>query len=62
MQPTATDYENAKFLRELAQTQLDDWVRTKVAAARSDTSPAIPQSEVASRLSTRYARRRDASH
>lgn len=88
--PTATHYENANFLRELAeslprilpqghkpaqvellqrladqelaQAQHDDWVRTKVAAARADTRPTIPQSEVASRLSARYARLRDASN
>ena len=89
MQPTATHYENANFLRELAeslprilpqgnpaqaalqqrladpelaQAQHDDWVRTKVAAARADTRPTIPHAEVASRLSARYARLRDASH
>ena len=86
---TATHYENANFLRELAeslpriwpngtpartellqrladqelaQAQHDDWVRTKVAAARADTRPTIPHAEVASRLSARYARLRDASH
>ena len=86
---TATHYENANFLRELAeslprilpqgnpaqsallqrladqelaQAQHDDWVRTKVAAARADTRPTTPHSEVASRLSARYARLRDASH
>lgn len=89
MQPTATHYENANFLRELAeslprilpqgnpaqaellqrladqelaQAQHDDWIRTKVAAARADKRPTITQSEVASRLSARYARLRDASH
>lgn len=89
MQPTATHYENANFLRELAeslprilpqgnpaqaallqrladqelaQAQHDDWVRTKVAAARADTRPTIPHADVASRLSARYARLRDASH
>lgn len=90
MQPTATHYENANFLRELAeslprilpkghnpaqaellqrladqelaQAQHDDWVRTKVAAARADTRPTVPHAEVASRLSARYARLRDASH
>ena len=88
MQPTATHYENANFLRELAenlprilpqgnpaqaallqrladqelaQAQHDDWVRTKVTSARSDTRPTIPQSEVASRLSARYARLSNAS-
>ena len=82
MQTTVTHYENANFLRELAenlprilpqgnpaqaallqrladqelaQAQHDDWVRTKVTSARSDTRPTIPQSEVASRLSARYA-------
>ena len=39
--------------QELAQAQHDDWVRTKVAAARADTRPTIPQSEVASRLRLR---------
>lgn len=85
----ATHYENANFLRELAeslpnilpqgnpaqaallqrladeelaQAQHDDWLRTKVAAARADKRPTISQAEVASRLNARYARLRDASH
>ena len=84
----ATHYENANFLRELAeslpriwpqgtparaellqrladeelaQAQHDEWIRTKVAAARADTRPTVTSAEVASRLSTRYEKLRDAS-
>lgn len=86
---TATHYENANFLRELAeslpriwpqgdparaellqrladaelaQAQHDEWVRTKVAAARADNRPTVTPAEVASRLSARYERLRSAPH
>jgi hypothetical protein len=85
---TATHYENANFLRELAeslpriwphgdpsraellqrlaneelaQAQHDEWVRTKVAAARADKRPTVTTADVASHLSARYERLRDAS-
>ena len=85
---TATHYENANFLRELAeslpriwpqgtpacaellqrladeelvQAHHDEWVRTKVAAARADKRPTVTSAEVASRLSTCYEKLRDAS-
>jgi hypothetical protein len=85
---TATHYENANFLRELAeslpriwpqgtparaqllqrladdelaQAQHDEWVRNKVAAARADKRPTFTSADVASRLSARYERMRDAS-
>lgn len=85
---TATHYENANFLRELAeslpriwpqgdpsraellqrlaneelaQAQHDEWVRTKVDAARADKRPTFTTADVASRLSVRYERLRDAS-
>ena len=85
---TATHYENANFLRELAeslpriwpqgtparaellqrladeevaQAQHDEWIRTKVAAARADTRPTVTSAEVAARLSIRYEKLRDES-
>ena len=85
---TTTHYENANFLRELAeslpriwpqgtparaellqrladeelaQAQHDEWIRTKVAAARADKRPTVTSAEVAARLSTRYEKLRDAS-
>ena len=85
---TVTHYENANFLRELAeslpriwpqgtparaellqrladeelaQAQHDEWIRTKVAAARADKRPTVTSAEVAARLSKRYEKLRDAS-
>ena len=85
---TATHYENANFLRELAeslpriwpqgaparaellqrladeelaQAQHNEWIRTKVAAARADKRLTVTSAEVAARLSTRYEKLRDAS-
>lgn len=85
---TVTHYENANFLRELAeslpriwpqgtparaellqrladeelaQAQHDEWIRTKVAAARADKRPTVTSAEVAARLSTRYEKLCDAS-
>lgn len=85
---TAAHYENANFLRELAeslpriwpqgtparaellqrladeelaQAQHDEWIRTKVAAARADKRPTVTRAEVAARLNTRYEKLRDAS-
>lgn len=85
----ATHYENANFLRELAeslprirpqshsqsqaellqrladdelaQAQHDEWVRTKVAAARADNRPTITTDEVTARLGARYDRLSSAS-
>lgn len=85
---TATHYENANFLRELAeslprirpqgnhqaqaellqrladeelaQAQYDEWIRSKVAAARADTRPTLTTAEVANRLTARYERLRSA--
>ena len=81
---TATHYENANFLRELAeslprilpngynpeqaellqrlandelaQAQHDEWVRTKVAAARADNRPSMTSDDVLARLSVRHDR------
>ena len=80
---TATHFENAHFLRELAdnlpriyprgtpdqidllqrlaneelaQAEHDDWVRTKVAAARADQRPTFTTAEVEARLSARSER------
>ena len=86
---TATHYENANFLRELAeslprirpqdhnqgqaellqrladdelaQAQHDEWVRSKVAAARADKRPTITTDEVMARLGARYERLSSAS-
>lgn len=46
---------------ELAQAQHDDWVRTKVAAARADHRPTTTTNEVMARLDTRYVRLSSAS-
>lgn len=86
---TATHYENANFLRELAeslprirpqghsqnqaellqrladdelaQAHHDEWVRTKVAAARADNRPTITTDDVMARLGARYERLSSAS-
>ena len=80
----ATHYENANFLRELAeslprirpqgysqsqaellqrladdelgQAQHDEWIRTKVAAARADNRPTVTTGEVMASLGARYDR------
>ncbi len=46
---------------ELALAQHDEWVRTKVAAARADTRPTMTTAEVASLLSERRERLLSAS-
>ena len=65
-----THYENASFLRELAeslprlrpqehkaaQAEHDDWLRTKVAVARADSRPPLGAEEVALRLRARSER------
>jgi len=80
---TATHFENAHFLRELAdnlprifprgtpeqidllqrlaneelaQAEHDEWVRTKVAAARADQRPTFTTVEVEARLMARHQR------
>lgn len=77
----STHYENANFLRELAeslpriiptssadkaallqrlaneelaQAEYDEWVRSKVAAARSDTRPHMTTEQVRQKLQARY--------
>jgi len=40
---------------ELAQAQHDEWVCTKLAAARADTRPTVTADEVMARLGARYA-------
>lgn len=77
---TATHYENANFLRELAeslprilpgkgaakaellqrladeelaQAEYDDWVRTKVAAARADKRPGMSTNQLRQTLQAR---------
>lgn len=73
---TMNHYENAHFLRELAeslpgqdttkvellqrladeelaQAEYDEWVRSKVAAARADTRPGMSTSELRHMLQTR---------
>ncbi len=85
----ATHYENADFLRELAeslprirpqglsqsqaellqrladeelvQAQHEDWIRAKVAAARSDDRPTVTTDEVLARLGARQDRLGSAS-
>lgn len=79
---TATHYENANFLRELAerlprllpgsgaakvellqrladeelaQAEYDDWVRSKVAAARVDERPGMSTEQLRLQLQARYA-------
>ena len=46
---------------ELAQAQHDEWVRTKVAAARADNRPTITTDEVTARLGALYDRLSSAS-
>lgn len=41
---------------ELAHAQHDEWVCTKVAAARADNRPSLSTDEVVARLDARYAR------
>lgn len=77
----STHYENANFLRELAenlprinptggadkaallqrladeelaQAEYDEWVRSKVAAARADTRPRMTTEQVRQRLQARH--------
>jgi hypothetical protein len=85
----ATHYENANFLRELAeslprirpqghsqsqaellqrladdelaQAQHDEWIRAKVAAARTDNRPTVTPNEVLARLGDRFDRLSSAS-
>lgn len=84
---TQTHYENAHFLRELAenlprirpdssqdkadllqrladeelaQAQYDEWVKSKVAAARADTRPTMTTEEVQASLKARSDRLRNA--
>jgi len=79
---TATHYENANFLRGLAESQTykpeqvallqrladeeleqahyDEWVKTKVAAARADTRPGMTTDQVRQLLQTRYEELRNA--
>ena len=85
---TATHYENANFLRELAeslprirpqghshgqaellqrladdelaQAQHDEWVRSKVAAARADKRPGMSTAQLRTLLNNRYEELRSA--
>ena len=84
---TATHYENANFLRELAeslprirpqgnpaqiellqrlandelaQAQHDEWVRTKVAAARADKRSGMTTDQLRVSLANRYEELRNA--
>lgn len=84
---TATHYENANFLRELAeslprilpgkgaakaellqrladeelaQAEYDDWVRTKVAAARADNRPGMSTDQLRQTLQARAKELRNA--
>lgn len=85
---TVTHYENANFLRELAeslprilpgkggvekaellqrladeelaQAEYDDWVRTKVAAARADTRPGMSTDQLRQTLQARAQELRNA--
>lgn len=79
---TATHYENANFLRELAenlprinpkahkpeqiellqrlaneelaQAEHDEWIRSKVAAARADKRPGMSTDQLREKIKTRY--------
>ena len=53
-----THYENANFLRELAE--YEDQVRAKVTAARADTRPGMTTEQLRQRLHGRYQELRDA--
>jgi hypothetical protein len=85
----STHYENANFLRELAESlpslrpqghsqgqadllqrlaneelaraEHDEWIRTKVEAARADSRPTLTTGEVLERLGTRHDRLSSAS-
>lgn len=45
---------------ELAQARHDEWVRSKVAAARADTRPPLTAEAVSASLQARYERHRGA--
>lgn len=53
MTATATHLENASFLRELAEAEHNEWVKAKIAAARTDTRPRLSIEEVEASLTAR---------
>ena len=59
--PARTELLQRLADEELAQAQHSEWIRTKVAAARADTRPALTTDEVRASLKARYERLRDAS-